>query len=524
MRRHFFSLLLIFGIVFWLTHALIRPGWFASHDGIYHIRRVGEMVEMLKAGYFPVRWGLALDNHYGIPLFNYVYPGPYYLASFFALLSPLGTPTILKILAIISFGGGAMAWYYLYQSRSRLWGLTAAILYLTTPYHLVNLFVRFSLGEIMVLGILPWVLVMYHHLASRNRLFWYAPLPLFFALISHNFLGLIGMAIILFYAYFSLPHFSLLLKSTLVSLILSAFFLLPMFAERGLILSGATNDFSFRYSDHFIYFRQLLYSRWDYWYSMPGIGQDGMTFQLGFTSIVVVLLSSLILFRRPHKTGISLLFLYLFTLCLILPVSRFLWDALPLLQVIQFPWRLLGVLGLLTPLFIPYLKSTIPLFLFLLALGLLNVRNYRLPMKFWDSTEFATQYALIQDKTTTSLRQELVPRDSKVERWQNSLVTAPVDFQLDPASSQGKIIFTAESSGTESATVHKNYFPSWQGRVDQQEISLTPTIDGSISVALLPGLHHYQIELGSTRIESLGNLISLVSLGILFILKLRHVR
>ena len=522
MKKHLVSLIFIFGLTLWFTFSLFKPGWFASHDGIYHIRRVGEMTEMLKMGYFPVRWGLNLDNYYGTPIFNYVYPGPYYLASFITILSPLGTPTILKLLAIGSFASGGLAWYFFFQKQSRLYGVVAATLYLTTPYQLLNLFVRFSLGEIVVLGILPWVLVMYQHQSRHNRLFWYAPLPLFLALISHNFLGLLGMVVLLLYAYFRFPHFSLLLKTTLISLALSSFFLLPMFLERGLIISGAKTDFSFHYFDHFVYFSQLLYSRWDYWYSMPGIANDGMTFQLGFAQIATVVLSIFLIIVNRRRSNFTLPLLYFVVIFLMLPSSRFIWDALPLLQSVQFPWRLLGIAALLTPLFISHLKPNLVLAIGLLILGLVNTRNYRLPMKFWNNSEFATEYALIKDKTATSLRQELVPHWAGDERWQNSLASGSA-LSLDPRSTQGNIIFAASGSGTESATIQKNFFPAWTAKVDGQKLTLSPTQDGSIAVALLPGTHTYQIQLGSTIIETLGNLLSLSTIGILFILKFRHV-
>lgn len=525
MKKHFWPLLLTLGLTLWLTFSLLRPGWFDSHDGIYHIRRVGEMTEMLKLGYFPVRWGLFLDNSYGTPIFNYVYPGPYYLASFLKLITPLGVPTILKLLAIGSLGGGALAWYVFFQKKSRLAGVIAATLYLTTPYQLVNLFVRFSLGEIMVLGILPWVLVMYQYLAKQGRLLWYSPLPLFAALISHNFLGLLGMGVILTYSFFSFPNFRLLLKTTLLSLLLASFFLLPMLFERSLVLSGVAQDYSFHYFDHFVMPFQLLYSRWDYWYSMPGIVNDGMTFQLGFASLSTVFLA-LILFLRHHSRSLAILFLlYLATIFLMLPMTRFVWNHVPILQVMQFPWRLLGIAAFVTPLFLLHLKPT-PILLFLvLFLGLINTRNYRSPRKFWDSTEFATEYALIKDKTATSLRQELVPRWAVTERWQNVLVSSDqVAIELDSASTQGKIIFSTVATGTESATVHKNFFPSWQGQVDGQPLILAPTVDGAISVPLAPGAHTYTIKLGSTLVEIIANALSLLTLLYLILLKFRYVR
>lgn len=526
MKKHLLPLLFLILIVLWQTHSLFRPGWFASHDGVFHLRRVAEMSSMLKLGYFPVRWGLTLDNRYGIPLFNYVYPGPYYLAGAAQLLSGISSTTLVKILIIGAFALGSLGWYFLFERRSRWLAVFAAGLYLTTPYQLLNIFVRSSVGEIITLGILPWVLVAHAQISSKNRVFWYSPLPLFFVLISHSYLGLMAIPLVLIYQYFSFKKIKLIIESTFLSLGLASFFLLPLILERKLVLSGYLHDYSFRYFDHFVYFKQLLYSRWDYWFSMPGIAQDGITFQLGFAQMITVIIVIFSLLFRRSRTILILLGLYFVTIFLMLPISRFVWELFPIIQVIQFPWRLLSLVAFITPLLASQIKPKPILIISLLILGIINTRNYRTPMKFWTPEEFSTDYTIVQDKTTTSYRGELVPRWSTVERWQGPLATSDdAVLELDPVSNQGNIIFTATTGLQDAhAIVQKNYFPSWQGRVDSNKLVLTPTSDGAISVPLLSGTHLYTVKLGSTPLELLANLLSFIALYYLFVLGRRHVR
>lgn len=73
-----------------------------THDGLVHLPRMGAFYKALLDGQFPVRWAGDLNYGYGMPLFNFIYQLPYFVASFFLLLG-LGLVNSFKITLALSF-------------------------------------------------------------------------------------------------------------------------------------------------------------------------------------------------------------------------------------------------------------------------------------------------------------------------------------------------------------------------------------------------------------------------------------
>lgn len=105
----YFPILIILLVGIILISSLLRPGWYLSHDGIFHIYRTEEALSMLKLGHFPLRWAGNFDQGFGIPLFSFVYPLPYYLSAILSVA--LGSMWSLKIVTITSYLLGGLGMY-----------------------------------------------------------------------------------------------------------------------------------------------------------------------------------------------------------------------------------------------------------------------------------------------------------------------------------------------------------------------------------------------------------------------------
>jgi len=57
-----------------------------THDGEYHVIRFQQFYKVLSEGVLYPRWSPDFNNGFGIPLFNYVYPLPNYMAAIFHAL------------------------------------------------------------------------------------------------------------------------------------------------------------------------------------------------------------------------------------------------------------------------------------------------------------------------------------------------------------------------------------------------------------------------------------------------------
>ena len=83
--KYSFPLIAIIATLF-ASASLFSYGIHPTHDGEYHVLRFAQFNKVLSEGNLYPRWAPDFNNGYGIPLFNYVYPLPNYVASVFHLL------------------------------------------------------------------------------------------------------------------------------------------------------------------------------------------------------------------------------------------------------------------------------------------------------------------------------------------------------------------------------------------------------------------------------------------------------
>lgn len=486
-------------------------GWIETHDGIFHVIRLEEFTHMVQEGGLPVRWAGRLDNGFGLPLFNYVYPGPYYLG-LPLMLAGVPAKWVVKLLAIGLYVLGGLGVYAAFAKRSQKLATISALLFLTTPYLLLNIFVRGALGELMAICLIPWVYVAWQDIKSRG-LRWYHPIPYFLLFTSHNFLSFLFLPLYLLLAITDRSTLNATVKSLGLSFFLSAFFILPMIFERNLVYSGFSSDFTYNYRDHFVYLSQLVQSTWGRGHSVAGVG-DGLSFQLGFGSLALVALA---LFAAP-----ALLLPLLLILALLLPTGRIVWDVFTPLQVVQFPWRLLALIAV----YMPYLAyHTIKRFgkdarifvLLIILFDLFAAWKYSTPPYLMNNEQFATELYIHSEKTTTSSRLELLPRwADREERWRGAedlrIVRGNTDVELVSSTPLKLVIEATTSDPTALVLIRRNYFPSWQAQDEKGEkVGLTPSDLGEILLAPTVGTHAYTVWAGSTPLERIANLISILA-------------
>lgn len=516
---------LIFLFSLWSMRSLFHPGLMYTHDSLWHVERLQVMMTDI-AHQFPVRWSPSLDHGYGIPLFNFTYPLPYYLGMI-PMLFGLGPVATYNLLLFTSYLLGGLGVLVLGKSKP-VYGLVAAILYLLSPYWFLDIFVRGALGEVMALGLIPWVFVAYAQLSRTGKLAWWMPIPLALLFLSHNFYGYLFGAVMLFFILILYRHKRLCLYILIHSLALAAFFLLPAYMEKSSLLISQQG--SAGYLEHFAYPLQLIYGEWSYAGSQIGQGNE-MSFQLGLANIVLLL--SAIFYaslqgKRLGKVSLWYLVTTLAALGMTLPLSKVIWSFVPLLPSLQFPWRFLGISTALLPLIYLELSSRISdklskHFIFfgfaLIAIALFNTRGYHQPLKWLNESEFMALHYIYSNKTTTAHRAELVPRWAPDERPMTE--SAPIFASLaqikNVRSESGEINFTASANTDNTWAIYsQNYFPIFRATIDGDPLKISPTESGEIKVPLLVGDHDYQIKLASTRVQKLGNLVSLLGILALF--------
>jgi hypothetical protein len=368
------SLLLTgFAILPLLTHV----GLPNTADGPVHLMRQAELNQAWADGIVYPRWAPDLAYGYGMPLFSYAPPLLYHVTQ--ALhLSGLALDEAMKgtmILMMVLCGVGMyLLGRDLFGPRA---GLLAAAAYLYAPYRLREAYVQGNYGQFCGLALYPLVLWSFYRLATgkEDRFLLLASLSLAGLVLSHNISFMLFAPLLLAYLLHlvticgaaSRPMVVLrLTMAAALGLGLSAFFWLPAFGERdSILLSGITTGF-FDFRRNFIELGELL--------ALPRpLDQAAINpyfpLSLGLAQIVLVLGASVALvacgIRRSTLRGCEAsaprrgqvrhaefalvarhvlffavaLVVYAF---LALPESRGVWERLPLLELAEFPWRMLG--------------------------------------------------------------------------------------------------------------------------------------------------------------------------------------
>lgn len=527
-------------MIFWfiIIIALIPPlaslfpsGYFASHDGSFHLVRLIHFYSALSSGQFPVRIAPELAYGYSYPLFNFFYPFPYYFGSFFHFLG-FSFGSSLKLVMATSLISSVIFFYLFIKSHfPRFPSLVATLIFLYAPYRFLSFYVNGALGIIVALGLVPVIL----YFLSQKK---YLLFSLFYSLLltSHNVSAMFFTPIFIIYVLATTRPLKPFFFSLILSFGLAAYFLLPVFHDLPYTRLGTQIAVNFR--DHFPSLKQLIYSPWGYGYSRSDL-LDGESFQIGFAQIFIFLTSSIFIFKKIIKKQkikplpIIFLLISLITFFLMLPNSVFLWEKIHILWQIQYPWRLLSLLILTSAYLSAWLLSQIKnrriqfvLGLFLIFLAFYNNRNYlrpHSPQRFPDINYFQDT-PLFNGSTDIAWETRPVWANFSPVWFPQSPVFSPINLNyqvIKDTSSKLNLIFDSPQPAPISLNLY--YYPNWQVYLISQDNSLekiptSPDTTGRLEFQLPSGKNQVMVRYESTPIQKFANCLTLLSYICLFLL------
>lgn len=220
MKNKLFWLIIVVFTTIPALMGIIHAGFFVSDDGHWMIIRLSSFYEALVSGQFPVRFLPRLNQGIGYPVADFLYPLFLYLGSFLHLVK---IPFVLdvKILLIGSMVASALGTYiWLKQLYKPLSAFVGAIVFVYAPYHLYDLYSRGSVGEILSLGILPFVLW-----SVEKKQMFFASILFALLILAHNTLALFFLPVVILYACIRKISWKQIGSFILFSLGLSLFFL-----------------------------------------------------------------------------------------------------------------------------------------------------------------------------------------------------------------------------------------------------------------------------------------------------------
>lgn len=536
MKKFFLKISLLILITLPTILPFFNSRFFYTQDYIF-IARLNQMSAALSDGHFPVRW--APDLRFGEPTFNYYAPLPYYIG---AAIHFFGLDFIrtAKALFILSSLFSALA---MYLFAGKLFGekgaILATILYTYAPYRAVDLYVRGALSESFAFIFFPLIFYASVLLVEKVTIpkITFLSLSLAGLFLTHNvttlmlapFLGLFWMFLILTRrrraALFPL------VGSSILGLAVAASFLLPAFFEREFIQTKYLTVGYFDFRAHFVAFYQFFSPYFGYGSSLWG-PVDDMSFQIGLAHWAVLILAAIsgFIFRKDKK---KLLILGFFGGCFLLSVflqhnkSAFIWEAIPIMAFIQFPWRFLAVsiflVSIIGGLMAGYFKDKIKLLYFvLIAAVIVSNLPYFKPRNYVEDSFFDKFLKTESMQSGVDLTKDYFPIWVRIDRVEYFGTPRAIsgeavvsDFVQKTAQAKGSIEVLSDAQIEMPVT----YFPGWQLRANGEIVNLSePSIQGLVTFYLPRGNYRINLELKDTPVRIAGNAISLISISGLILL------
>ena len=540
------NLLFLIGLA--LTLSLLWPlfasNYFSHHDDV-QIIRLHQMHECIKDFQIPCRWVPDLGGLYGYPLFNYYAPLPYYFGEIFYLLTGSLIFSVKAMLAV-SFVG---AYVFMYLLGRRLWGneggVLSGIFYSFAPYHAVDFYVRGAMGEMWAFMFFPAILLAILKLEEKTNLRNVGLIAVSSAalIMSHNISAMIFTPVLIGFAILHylkrkkaifIPYF---LISIFLGLVLSAFYWLPAAWEKDLVHVETTTVGYFSYTEHFKGLRKLFLDRsWGWGPSLreiPGGEKDAMSYQIGWVHVAGWFMSLLVaayLFVKGKKWYSYLILFGTAAIAagvfMIHPRSVFVWNLVPPLRFLQFPWRFLILITLFTSLLsgsvFLWIRKKFRALVFIIMVSLavgLNFSYFR-PEKFLDVEEGELLRGLPWDRQIKRSIFDYLPIYAKAppaeladKRYE--VLEGVVEIH-NLKERSNRFSFEAEVENKAIIRLSKYYFPDWKVFRNGQELDIDYNNDlGLITFSLDKGMHRISGRLFNTPIRTLANITSALGVGMI---------
>lgn len=348
----------IFGISFLLMSFTLFDKIAWGNDYPFHIANIMSLDNNIKPSIFDfvfskitniAGYGLGYGTYIFYPVLSHLFTAYIFI---FTKIVGLNLPQTMELVKMLVLFLSGLSMFFLAKkiSNSKEVGLISAISYMCAPFFLSDIYVRCAFAEIFTFIFMPIILNgLYELIYGNSRKFcFYFTFGYIGLMFSHLVLAVYFSLFVILFLLFNIK--TILIKDRIIALILSSVFILlitssfyvPMLEHK---FSGdyvvfqkdsMTNDFPIQsetlsFSDFF------------------AINTDGThSVRFGF-NIVMLFFLLIVLFNynsifRNNKIKKIINFLLVVSLIFLIMISSlFPWDKMPnILQMIQFPWRLLS--------------------------------------------------------------------------------------------------------------------------------------------------------------------------------------
>ncbi len=480
-----------------LSTLLLRPilgnFWYPMHDTT-HVARLYLMEIAIRGGQFPPLWAEGINNGLGYPLFHFYAPLFYYTA--LIIKQFVGAYILaLKITLAIFLGTGILGVMHLSIKWGRAAAIVAAALFALAPYLAVDLYVRGAYSELAALCLFPWVLYVWQDITTGRKQVIAAIMTTFFIL-SHNLIPILSLPLVAIWVIYCNFHIlKRLIVPSVLTILLSSFFLLPLVFERSFVQADAVAKTS-DYRLHFVEPWQIWNSAWGFGGSAAGV-EDGFSFKMGKIQLLLALIGGTILFIQRKREYLLGKFA-IFALFMATSMSTFVWQSMPFLALSQFPWRYLAIATSLLAAVGGYALVIIPNRFFRIAISLLVVSI----LIFTNLKYFAPQSTFVaQDSTFT---------DPKYLSTVSSIIPEYMPVWMKAVPPQQAQLFSNNVEGF--TIINRAYYPTWEVKIDGNIARAIPDANGLLAVANPTNSQNIIFRQIHTPLEQVSYLLTIIGL------------
>lgn len=490
--------------------ALFVHGYYGASDDL-HIGWLYEMDRTLNLGQFPPRYVPDLSFAFGYPLFEFVFPLPFYVGELFHKLG-LNFVDSVKTVFFLSV---PLSMYFMFkflkEHTNEILALAGAVLYIYTPYRATDIYVRGAIGEILAFIFPPMIAYAITKIGKDKQKRWIGILALGTAglVLSHNIMAYMFIPFLILYALLLRKELLRVFYGFGLGALISVYFWFPAISESNLMKYGTGN---FNFIDHFPTLKQLITPYFGYGASVPG-PYDGMSFFIGVINIILIL-AAIILIKKAKPVIYWALLTISVSIFLMNFRSTFLWNTIPYLPYFQFPWRFLSLTTFATATLVLIFDKFrygkfVGLAIIVFAI-LLNFTDYR-PQDFLGRTDkyYLNRYIPYPVASTEYLQ------------TQEEYLRLPLATQIRPDKVSPDVglgaSFDLDVKQDSVFNYYKYNFPGWEANIDGKPVDLKAGSPyGQITFDVPKGQHKIKINFQETPFRLILDIISLIGLVFAF--------
>lgn len=482
----------VFVVATWMSRVYFGNGFPYTHDGENHLARFMNYAAALRETQIPPRFAPYLNSGFGFPTFNYNYP----LANILAVpVIALGFSPAVAF-SVLVWGSAALGTVSTYQVLKRFFSRQATLFgtgwYVASSYWASAVVFRGNIGEILWYAFVPalvlgWLWLQeqqWSNLGSIALIFLTAA-----AWLAHNVLAVLLMPLLAVWSFSMVwrdKQYTRWFLIWLASVGLVVWFWVPAVMELNLVaLTG--DDLVTEARGHALTWAQVWWSPLRFGFSRQ-THLDTFGFGLGLGSVVITVVAlvgkfkdwwqqkkSAVEQRWNHQTrtqwllGVS----FLSALWLATESSSFLWQQMPFLSIVQFPWRFLFIVSLALVVFASWVWERLPVGKWLLVILLLVQIGAVQGLQPVDHRYYPREYYQLFPHTT-STRNENRPETLQADTlgsWERSPQIATGEAKVQVLEWLGsRRSYTVEALTDVIIMETTVYFPGWRTTLDDEKV------------------------------------------------------